>query len=197
LEPPSSNYCQSHPLNKTKANIIPEEELVSRLKAKDKKAFEYLYDNYSAELFGIINHILNNHEVAEDALQETFIKVWNNMLSYDKNKGRLFTWLLNIARNTALDKLKSKHLKYQLQSVEKNVHAINSIQSTKQNIEHIGIKQNVNALKEDQKQIIEMAYYGGYTQEEIAKELGIPLGTVKTKMRSAITELRKVFGNEN
>jgi RNA polymerase sigma-70 factor (ECF subfamily) len=184
-------------LNKTKTNIIPEEELVALLKAGDKKAFEYLYDNYSTELFGIISNILSSQEIAEDALQETFIKVWNNMQTYDKTKGRLFTWLLNIARNTALDKLKSKHMKYQLQSVEKSIYAINSAQSTKQNIEHIGIKQNVEALKEDQKQIIEMAYYGGYTQEEIAKELNIPLGTVKTKMRSAIVELRKVFGNEN
>jgi RNA polymerase sigma-70 factor (ECF subfamily) len=119
------------------------------------------------------------------------------MLSYDKTKGRLFTWLLNIARNSALDKLKSKHLKHQLQSVEKSAYAINSTQSVKQNVDHIGVRQNVNALKDDQKQIIEMAYYSGYTQEEISKELGIPLGTVKTKMRSAILELRKVFGNDN
>ena len=84
------------------------------LKAGDKKAFEYLYDNYSAELFGIINNILSSQEIAEDALQETFIKVWNNIQTYDKAKGRLFTWLLNIARNTALDKLKSKHTFYSL-----------------------------------------------------------------------------------
>lgn len=172
---------------------MPEEELVAALKAKDKVAFEYLYDNYCRELMSIAKKILNSQELAEDALQDTFIKVWNNILTYDAQKGRLFTWLLNIARNTAIDKLKSKHVKYQTQSVEQNIYAINSAQSTRQNIDHIGVKQNVEALKPDHKTLIEMAYYGGFTQEEISKELGIPLGTVKTKMRAAIMELRKVF----
>lgn len=179
-------------MGKAKINI-PEEELVQRLKAKDKKAFEYFYDNYSPAFFSILLKILNSQELAEDTLQESFVKIWNNMSSYDEKKGRLFTWALNISRNTALDKLKSKHLKYQIQNLEKSVHIVDSMVSTGQKVEHIGIRETVNGLKAEHRELIELAYYGGMTQEEIAREMNLPLGTVKTKMRNAIVELRKIF----
>ncbi|MCW3077569.1 MAG: polymerase subunit sigma-70 [Bacteroidetes bacterium] len=188
-----SSTCIYFHLNKARANIIPEEELIASLKARESDAFEYLYDNYSHELFGIAKKILNSQELAEDVLQDTFVKIWNSFATYDATKGRLFTWMLNVARNTALDKLKSKHVKHQTQSVEQNAKAINALESPRQNIDHIGLKQSLSALKPEYKNIIELAYYNGLTQDEISKELGIPLGTVKTKMRAALMELRKVF----
>lgn len=183
----STTNSMSHRIN------ISEEELLSRLLSKDKEAFRILYDNYSSALFGIVLKIVGTTEVAEDVLQEAFIKIWKNFSSYDKSKGRLFTWLLNIARNTAIDKLRSKNEKYQIQSIDDNVYQVDKKNNTTMKVEHIGVKQNVMALKAEHRVIIDLAYYGGYTQEEISKELNIPLGTVKTRMRNAIIELRKIF----
>lgn len=172
---------------------IPEDELVSRLQAQDKNAFAILYDNYSSSLYGIVLKIVQTSEVAEDVLQEAFVKIWKNISSYDKNKGRLFTWMLNIARNTAIDKLRTKGEKYEIRDIDDSVYQVDTKSNTSMKVEHIGVKQSVQNLKPEFRTIIDMAYYGGYTQEEISKELNIPLGTVKTRMRNAIIELRKLF----
>lgn len=172
---------------------IPEEELVARLQAQDKNAFGILYDNYSSSLYGIVLKIVQTTEVAEDVLQEAFVKIWKNISSYDKSKGRLFTWMLNIARNTAIDKLRAKGEKYEIRDIDDSVYQFDKKSNTTMKVEHIGVKQSVQNLKPEHRILIDMAYYGGYTQEEISKELNIPLGTVKTRMRNAIIELRKFF----
>lgn len=88
-----------------------EEELISLLKERDQNAFSYLYDNYSKALFGIIYNIVGNTEEAEDILQIVFLKIWNSFSTYDKSKGRLYTWMLNITRNSAIDYVRSKQNK--------------------------------------------------------------------------------------
>ena len=85
-----------------------EEELIYLLKNRDQPAFSYLYDNYSGALFGIIYKMLEDRELAEDVLQEAFVKIWNNFSNYDSLKGRLFTWMLNITRNLTIDTVRSK-----------------------------------------------------------------------------------------
>jgi RNA polymerase sigma factor (sigma-70 family) len=85
-----------------------ESELVSLLKARDSSAFSYLYDHYSGALYNIILQIVGNAEVANDVMQEVFINVWRKVESYDPTKGRLYTWLLNIARNASIDTLRSR-----------------------------------------------------------------------------------------
>ena len=90
-----------------------EDELVLLLKNKEQHAFNYLYDNYSPALYGIIYKMVENKELAEDILQDTFIKIWNNFSNYDSIKGRLFTWMLNITRNLTIDSLRSKDFKKQ------------------------------------------------------------------------------------
>ena len=170
-----------------------EEELVNLLKLEDKSAFSYLYDNYSAALFGVILKILNqDEETAEDVLQDAFIKIWKKITSFDPLKGTLFTWMLNIARNTAIDKVRSfKNLS--IQSINNNVHSVDKIHQHKSVEDRIGIKEIVNTLKPEYQSIIDLAYFKGYTQEEISIELNLPLGTVKTRARAALVELRKVI----
>jgi RNA polymerase sigma-70 factor, ECF subfamily len=90
-----------------------EDELVMLLKGKNEQAFAYLYDNYSAAINGVIYRMVDNVELAEDVLQETFVKIWNNLSNYDPLKGRLFTWMINIAKNLAIDTLRSKGFKKQ------------------------------------------------------------------------------------
>ena len=172
-----------------------EEELVVLLQGQDQQAFSYLYDNYSAALNGIIYRMVENRELAEDILQEAFVKIWNNFTSYDTDKGRLFTWMLNITRNLTIDTLRSKGYKKQskISSDENSVSNLTDDGRMAERFDAMGIRKQLINLKPEQRSIIDLAYFSGYTQDEISKEMGIPLGTVKTRMRSAIIELRKML----
>lgn len=174
-----------------------EDELVSLLQSKDAQAFNYLYDNYSAALFGVIYKMIEEKELAEDILQEAFVKIWNSFSNYDSTKGRLFTWMLNITRNLTIDILRSKSYKKQakIQAFENSVNNVTDTSGGTAQFDSLGIRRHLTLLKNDQKQIIDLAYFSGFTQEEIAKQLSIPLGTVKTRMRTAIMELRKLLQN--
>ena len=165
-----------------------EEELVYLLKNQD---------NYSAAIFGIIFKMLEDRELAEDILQEAFVKIWKNFSNYDSTKGRLFTWMLNITRNLTIDTIRSKGYKKQakIQSSENSVDNISDNTSNPASFDAIGIRKHLTFLKNDQRQIIDLAYFGGLTQDEISRHLDIPLGTVKTRMRTAIMELRKILRN--
>lgn len=172
-----------------------EEDLIALLKSGDESAFSYLYDHYSGALFSIILKIVNSHELGEEVLQEAFVKIWNNFSTYDSSKGRLFTWMLNISRNLAIDTLRSKSYKKQskIQNSENAVTYASNPINENDRFDSLGIRKQVAFLKEDQRQIIDLAYFEGFTQNEISKKLGIPLGTVKTKMRTAISELKKIL----
>lgn len=175
-----------------------QDELIVLIRNRDQKAFSYLYDNYSKALFNVINYIVNDVEESEDVIQKVFLKIWNNFDSYDPAKGRLYTWMLNIARNLSIDSTRSKHqkIKSKIQSTDDAVYERNSLYVEDNTHESIGFKDILNNLKEDHQVIINMAYYEGYTQDEISKKLNIPLGTVKTKVRQAIMTLRDLTKNE-
>lgn len=172
-----------------------EEELVTLLQKQDQQAFSYLYDNYAAALNGIIYRMVENRELAEDILQEAFLKIWNNFSSYDNGKGRLFTWMLNITRNLTIDTLRSKGYKKQskISGDENTVSNLTDDGRVSERFDTMGIRKKLVDLKPEQRNIIDLAYFGGFTQDEISKQMGIPLGTVKTRMRSAIMELRKML----
>jgi RNA polymerase sigma factor (sigma-70 family) len=179
----------------TKKISFTEEELVSALKRKDTIAMQFLYDNYAAALLGVIARIIQHTEVAEDVLQETFVKIWNAAQSYDQTKGRLFTWMMNIARNLAIDKLRSKDFKNanKNQDLENNVNFVDEQKKVTFNPDILGLKDLVTNLKPEFKCVLDMVYFKGYTHVEAAEELSLPLGTVKTRVRMAIIELRKKF----
>ncbi len=165
------------------------------LRQREKIAVEALYDMYSSSLFGVISRIINDTATAEDVLQDTFVKIWNSFPSYSTEKGRLFTWMVNIARNLAIDKIRSKDFKNQNknQELENNVAFIDEQRNTVYKPELLGIKELVEKLKPEQKSILDLVYFKGYTHVEAADELGIPLGTIKTRLRMAIIQLRKHF----
>ncbi len=176
--------------------ILTESELLALLKSKHQAGFDYLYVNYSAALFGIINRIIIDEEEAKDVLQDTFVKIWNNIDNYSSQKGRFFTWMLNLSRNLAIDKLRSANYKYHhknlsLDRITANLHDKN--RSHSENVNVIGLRNVVESLRPEYRQLIELAYFSGFTQVEIAEQLGIPLGTVKTRLRFAIKELRIKF----
>lgn len=176
-------------------NKYSEEELVALLQRQDRQAFSYLYDNYAAALNNIIFRMVEDIALAEDILQEAFVKIWHNFNQYDQSKGRLFTWMLNLTRNLTIDMLRSKGYKKQakISGDENSVSNIPDTSSSLLKFDSLGIRKQLANLKPEQRIIIDMAYFSGFTQDEIAKELGIPLGTVKTRMRTAILELRKML----
>ncbi len=177
--------------------FVPEEMLIEKLKKRDQIAFQWLYDQYSPALYGVVKRIVQDDEQAKDLLQDIFVKIWKNLDSYDPAKGRLFTWLLNVSRNTAIDALRARKTNptAAIRVDEESVHIIDQQQhATQPSSDQIDLQDVVTKLRPDRKILIDLVYFAGYTQEEAAKLLNIPLGTVKTRIRSAVQEL-KIFFN--
>ena len=162
------------------------------LNEQDNDAFNYLYDHYSGALFTIINQIVPDKDLAGDVLQEVFINIWRKINTYDASKGRLFTWMLNIARNAAIDKIRSKGYRDSRRN-QSMVETEGLSMSSNPVVSDVGLKKVLTTLNEDARRLIDLSYFQGFTHEEIAKMLGIPLGTVKTRIRTAIIQLRTMI----
>ena len=175
--------------------IVGNDELIELLRNKDQRALDVLYDNYSNALFTVILKVVNSREIAEDVLQEAFVKIWNSFESYNAEKGRLFTWMVNVTRNLAIDKVRSKDYRNHSknQNIENNVFIIDNARNTSYNPDHLGVKALLKKLKPEQQSIIELVYFKGYTHAEVSEELNVPLGTVKTRIRMGIQHLRQYF----
>ena len=183
---PAQNFLRVH---------FPEQELVAGLKAGDTDAIDRLYKMYSSSLLGVISRLIKFDEIAEDVLQETFLKIWKSIGQYDMSKGRLFTWMSRLAKNTAIDQLRSRgqlnsnrnenfeDLGYELDCKHQSIY----------NPETIGVKKLLSQLTPAQKEIIDLIYFQGYTHLEVSEELNIPIGTVKTRIRLSMLTLRKFF----
>ena len=171
-----------------------EQELVVLLNEQSNDAFNYLYDNYSGAIYTIINQIVTDKNTASDVMQDVFVNIWRKINSYDATKGRLFTWMLNIARNAAIDKVRSKGYRdnQRIQPIAENVSS-GMAMSANPNVNDVGLKRVLTTLNEEHRKLIDLSYFQGFTHEEIAKMLGIPLGTVKTRIRTAISQLRKMI----
>jgi RNA polymerase sigma factor (sigma-70 family) len=172
-----------------------EAELVSLLKDRDDRAFSYLYDHYSSALYSIIAQIVNEAEIANDVLQEVFVNIWRKIESYDHTKGRLFTWMLNIARNASIDTLRSRSYQNSRKNQSLPSHVDWNIAglSSQPQIDNIGLNKLLEKLKTEHRTLIELAYFKGYTHEEIAEIEDMPLGTVKTRIRNALIQLRHLI----
>ena len=161
------------------------------LKQRQQSSFSYLYDNYSSALYTVILNVVKDETIAADTLQEVFVKIWKQIESYDDTKGRLFTWMMNVARNASIDTVRSKAFQNSKQNNELTENHNDTLGSTQTNTDTIGLRKIVYTLKEEHRTLIELSYFQGYTQDEISKMLQIPLGTVKTRMRTALTQLRQ------
>ena len=168
-------------------------DLVARLKARDEQAFAEMYRNYSNAFISIIRKVTNDDiETAKDILQEAMVKIWNNIQMYDATKGTLFTWMMNVCRNSAIDKLRSKDYKNQSKNRSLDASEDQGYQpSISPNPNTIGVKKMLEVLDNNHRDVVDVVYMMGYSHAEAAEVLDIPLGTVKTRLRNALNELRK------
>jgi RNA polymerase sigma-70 factor (ECF subfamily) len=174
-----------------------ESHIVALLHGRKREAISLLYDRFAPTLYGIVLRIVHSKELAEDVVQEAFIKAWRHGHTYDPQKGTLFTWLLNIARNAAIDKTRTAAFKRNLrQQPIDNGMCNDTLHSVEQRPDHIGLDKMVNELEEKHRVIIDLIYFQGFTHTEVPDHLKIPLGTVKTRLRIALRELRKYFGEQ-
>lgn len=170
------------------------ELLISKFQQKDEKAFEELYNMYGDSMHGVIYNIVRDHDIAEELMQDVFIKAWNNASSYSAEKGRFFTWILNIARNAAIDKTRSKAFKNSKKNlgVEYFVDVLQHSDNLDDKTDAIGIKKFVSQLAKKCIEVIELLYFKGFTQKEASESLGMPIGTIKTRNRNCIQQLRTI-----
>lgn len=165
------------------------------MRQKNETAFNYLYSHYAGALYGVVLRIVLSKEYTEEVIQDVFVKIWNSISQYDAAKGRFYTWMINIARNTAIDYLKSKGFQNELknQSIPDFVYNSTALSTSNNTSDFIGFNNVLESLETDKQELINMAYYQGYTQNEISEQLKIPLGTVKTKMRNALMKLKDLL----
>lgn len=169
----------------------PGRPLLEAVQRGDQAALGRLYDQYAAALNGVILKIVGTTEQAEEVLQDAFVKIWRSAHSYDASKGRVFTWMLNIARNAAIDLARTAQFRNgeNIQGLDKNVYRLGT-DNERARLDHLGVDDVLNTLKPELKEMIDMAYYQGWSQQEIAERTGLPLGTVKSRTRSALQLLK-------
>lgn len=176
-------------------NTLHEHELTRLLKLQNEKAFRFLYNNYSAAVYNIINRLLQDAYTSNDVMQLVFVRIWKSVPAYDPRKSRLSTWIFAIARNAATDELRRRsrlHKKGNILWIDEMDQEISlPINSAYDNIDAIGIYEYISKLPTKYRVIIEMSYFGGYSSQQISSILHIPLGTVKTRKRDAMTELQE------
>ena len=169
-----------------------EQRIIAHLQKGDKKAINLLYENYSDSLYGVILKVTINEEIAQDALQETFVNVWKNAHKYDPKKAKLFTWLYRIAKNTAIDKLRSFNNRFEkeVQIDKSNVYIL---PTANLNQDVIDLKKHVATLDEKYQIVLKALFFEGMTQQEASDELEIPLGTIKSRLKIGLRELKKIY----
>ena len=177
-----------------KFTLITEQHIVELLQKQDKQIIGVLYDKYAGSLMGVVKRTIQNEALAEEVLQDTFTKIWRYSANYDASKGKLFTWMLNIARNTAIDATRAKNFSQKNQFIDDIVNTVESQNHVNAiNSDGLDLKELSNKLTPELFAIVNTIYFKGYTQVETAEELEIPLGTVKTRLRIALKQLRNYF----
>jgi len=182
-------------------NVKDESALAERLKRREPQAMADLYDSYGSATYSLILRIVRNDGVAEDLVQETFLRIWNRVHAFDSERGALGVWLLAVARNRALDYLRSVEGRATQNAAQfeelQNPAAYADFEQNILNLDRVRLlRQAFAKLNANQREVIEMAYYQGLSQSEMAERLKQPLGTIKSWARSALKVLRDQIGQE-
>ena len=169
-----------------------EKQIVTLLQNSDKKAISLLYKYYADALLGVIKKVITDDDTAQDVLQETFVKIWRYAKKYDPSKAKLFTWLYRIAYNTAIDKVRSLKNKKN-NEVQMETSSVYKVTSNELNQDVLDIKKHLSSLDEKYQIVINALFFEGMTQQEASDELDIPLGTIKSRLKIGLRELKKIY----
>lgn len=184
----------NEPLELRRLTGPPDDQLIARLAEGDESALAQLYDLYSGVAYGLAVRILGDQGRAEDVLQDAFTKIWRSAPTYDRSRGTLRSWLLTIVRNGAIDLLRGREARDR-QAVElpetlpAGSRESDPWQYVSMEMDRTAIREALSDLPREQRQVVELAYWGGYSQREIAEMIRVPLGTVKGRMRLALEKL--------
>ena len=175
-------------------STLLEKHIVELLLERDEKAISLLYDHYADTLYGVAYKVVKDEELAQDIVQESFVKIWKKSDSYDASKAKLFTWLFRITRNTAIDKLRSINTKSD-KEIQIDVSDVYNLGEQSIRPEFMDIKENLEKLEPKYRIVLEALFFEGMTQQEASDELDIPLGTIKSRLKIGLREMRKIYGS--
>lgn len=175
------------------ATVQTEVSFVSALQTHRSADFSLIYNAYAPALYGVLLRLVNDQARAEDLLQDAFVKIWSNSHLYDPKQGRLFTWLLTITRNIAMDELRARKVQAKAASYIYDRSEQVTTASVPEGTVHVSI---LNHLAPKYRAVVELMYYRDYTSQEAAEQLKIPIGTVKTRVRSALQQLKVHFNQD-
>lgn len=178
-----------------------EVELMQKIKANDAEALKELYNLYDRLLFGMILSIVKKREEAEDVLQEVFLTIWEKAHTFKEKRGNVYSWVVTITRNKAIDRIRSKGYKTQQKaSVSINEppfilegNKFDPLETTIYSDRAELVQKALDEIPESQREVLKIAYYRGMTQSEISEHLEIPLGTVKTRTRQGMIKLKNIL----
>ena len=180
-----------------RSSLLADEDLISLLGDGDAEAFALLYDRHSRAAYSLAYRFMNGRQAAEDLLQESFIKVWRSAGGYRVGRASVRTWILSIVRNRAIDQLRSRASRRRTREKVEASAPISepneAFAETWRNSQRAQVREALNTLPQEQLKILELAYFSGHTHVEIADLLGLPLGTVKGRMRRGLKKLRGHF----
>ncbi|MEK6151684.1 RNA polymerase sigma factor [Flavobacteriaceae bacterium 3-367] len=174
-------------------STLLEKHIVELLEERNEKAISLLYEHYGDTLYGVAHKVLRDQELAQDVLQESFVKIWKKSDSYDSTKAKLFTWLFRITRNTAIDKLRSTNTKTD-REIQMDVSDVYNLGVDSIRPEFMDVRENLDKIESKYQIVLEALFFQGMTQQEASEELDIPLGTIKSRLKIGLRELRKIYG---
>jgi RNA polymerase sigma-70 factor (ECF subfamily) len=182
-------------------SLLDDDALVRLVVEQDVRALEALYGRYSRPVFSLALKILGDREVVEEVVQEVFLRLWTRASGFDPQRGKLLSWLLTITHHRAIDELRRRRGQPEVEGLQEQLAAVEEPRADpSESYAHVeerdAVQQALARLPEAQRKPIELAYYGGLTQVEIALALNEPLGTIKTRMRLGMQKLRSLLGSQ-
>ncbi len=177
--------------------LLADEDLISLVETSDAEAFATLYDRHSRAAFSLAYRMMGERQASEDLAQDAFIKVWRGAASYRAGRGSVRTWILSIVHNRGIDQIRYRaHLRRTQDKIEASAprsQPSEAFAETWRNSQREQVREALETLPKEQLKILELAYFSGYTHAEIAELVGLPLGTVKGRMRLGLKKLQDHF----
>ena len=174
--------------------LLADEDLISFVRARDAEAFAVLYDRHARAAYSLAYRMMGEHQAAEDVVQDAFLKAWRAAGSYRAERGSVRSWLLTVVHNRSIDQLRSaasqRRAQERLEASAPRSQPSEAFARSWRNSQRERVREALKTLPRDQLKVLELAYFSGYTQKEIAQLLGLPLGTVKGRMRLGLKKMR-------